>query len=79
LNKYDLNKLIQGNINDNNSCYLLLEIKSKIALLINQIIRVQNPERKNIDTIIWSPFPDDKNSVYKAKKVNEIQFGFSRR
>ena len=73
LDKYDLNKCIQDNINDNNSRYLLLEVKSNIVPLINQIIRVQNPERKNIETIIGSPFSDDNNSDYKSKKVNEIQ------
>ena len=73
LDKYDLNKCINDNINDNNSRYLLLEIRSNIAPLINQIIRAQNPERKDIDTIIGSPFSDDNNSDYKAKKVNEIQ------
>ena len=72
LDKYDLNKCINDNINDNNSRYLLLEIKANIAPLINQIIRAQNPERKDIDTIIGSPFSDDNNSDYKAKKVNEI-------
>ena len=60
LDKYDLNKCINDNINDNNSRYLLLEIRSNIAPLI-------------IDTIIGSPFSDDNNSDYKAKKVNEIQ------
>ena len=71
---YDLNKCINDNINDNNSRHLLLEIKSNIAPLINQIIRAQNPERKDkIDTIIGSPFSDDNNSDYKAQKVNEIQ------
>ena len=73
LNKYDLNKCIYDNISDNNSRYLLLEIKSNIAPLINQIIRAQSAYRKDIDTIIGSPFSDDKNSDYKAKKVNEIQ------
>ena len=71
---YDLNKCINDNINDNNSRHLLLEIRSNIAPLINQIIRAQNPERKDkIDTIIGSPFSDDNNSDYKAQKVNEIQ------
>ena len=71
---YDLNKCINDNINDNNSRYLLIEIRSNIAPLINQIIRAQNPERKDkIDTIIGSPFSDDNNSDYKAQKVSEIQ------
>ena len=73
LDKYDLNRCINDNINDNNSRYLLLEIRSNIAPLINQIIRAQSSYRKDIDTIIGSPFPDDNNSDYKAKKVNEIQ------
>ena len=74
INKYDQNKCINDNINDNNSRYLLLEIKSNIAPLINQIIRAQNPDRKDkIDTIIGSPFSDDNNSDYKSKKVSEIQ------
>ena len=40
MNKYNLNKCINNNINDNNSRYLLLEIKSSLAPLINQIIRI---------------------------------------
>ncbi len=72
--KYDLNRCINNNINDNNSRYLLLEIRSNLTPLINQIIRVQNSDRKNnIDTLIGSPFSDDNNSDYKAKKINEIQ------
>ena len=73
LEKYNQNKCINDNISDNNSRYLLLEISSNIAPLINQVIRSQSSYRKNIDTIIGSPFPDDNNSDYKAKKVNEIQ------
>ena len=73
--KYDLNRCINNNINDNNSRYLLLEIRSNLTPLINQIIRLQNTYRKdNIDTIIGSPFPGDNNSDYKAKKINEIQY-----
>ena len=72
--KYDLNKCINNNINDNNSRYLLLEIRSNLNPLINRIIRVQNSDRKgNVDTLIGSPFSDDNNSDYKAKKINEIQ------
>jgi len=73
LDKYDLKNCINDNISDNNSRYLLLEIKSNIAPLINQIIRAQSSYRKDIDTIIGSPFSDDKNNDYKAKKVTEIQ------
>ena len=73
--KYDLNTCINNNINDNNSRYLLLEIRSNLTPLINQIIRLQNTDRKgNIDTLIGSPFLYDKNSSdYQAKKINEIQ------
>ena len=73
LDKYDLNKCINDNISDNNSRYLLLEIKSNIAPLINRIIIAQNSYKKDIDTIIGSPFSDDKNSDYRARKVNEVQ------
>ena len=71
--KYKQKDLIYDNICDNNSRYLLLEIQSNIAPLINQIIRSQSSYRKDIDTIIGSPFPDDNNDDYKYKKVNEIQ------
>ena len=72
--KYDLNECINNNINDNNSRYLLLEIRSNLAPLINKIIRLQNSERNdNIDTLIGSPFSDFNNSDYKAQKINEIQ------
>ena len=73
MDKYNLNKCIIDNINDNNSRYLLLEIRSNLAPLINQIIRIQNPERKDIDFINGSPFPDDNNNEYKVQKVGEIQ------
>ena len=73
MDKYDLNKCINDNISDNNSRYLLLEIKSNIAPLINRIIEAQNSYKKDIDTIIGSPFSDDKNSDYRARKVNEVQ------
>ena len=74
LDKYDLNKCINDNINDNNSRYLLLEIKSpsSLAPLINRIIKIQNPE-KNILQRNGSPFSDDNNNEYKVKKVGEIQ------
>jgi len=71
--KYDLNRCIQDNINDNNSRYLLLEVSSNIVPLVNQIIRIQNPGLKSIDTIIGSPFANDNNADYKFKKVNQIQ------
>ena len=73
IDNYDLNKCINDNINDNNSRYLLLEIRSNLAPLINRIIRIQNPDKKGIELINGSPFPDDNNNEYKIKKVGEIQ------
>ena len=61
LDKYDLNICINDNISYNNCRDLLLEIKSYMAPLINQIIRAQNSYRKDTDTIIGSPFSDNKN------------------
>jgi len=68
MNKYDLNKCI-----NDNKLYLLLSIKSSLAPLMNQIIRIQNPDKKDIDFINGSPFSDDNNNEYKVKKVIEIQ------
>ena len=62
LDKYDLNKCIIDNINDNNSRYLLLEVNLNLAPLINLNIRIQNPDKKDIDFIIGSPFLDDNNN-----------------
>ena len=73
IDKYDLNRCINDNINDNNSRYLLLEIKSTLAPLINRIIRIQNPDKKSIELINGSPFSDDNNNEYKIKKVGEVQ------
>ena len=44
IDKYDLNKYINDNINDNNIRYLLLEIKSNLAPLIIHIIKIQNQD-----------------------------------
>ena len=72
--KYDLNKCINDNINDNNSRYLLLEIRSNLAPLIFRKIKLQNSYRDNIDIINGSPFSDDiSNNDYKTQKVSEIQ------
>ena len=73
MDKYDLNKCINDNINDINSRYLLLEIKSTLSPLINRIIRIKNPDKKNIELINGSPFRDDNINEYKIKKVGEIQ------
>ena len=71
--KYSLNKCINDNINDNNSRYLLLEIRSNLAPLIIQNIRIQNSDREGIDNINGSPFINDNNNDYKTRKINEIQ------
>ncbi len=68
-----LSKCIQGNISNNNSRYLLLEIRSNIVSLVNQIIKIQNLGIKKTDTIIGNPFSNDNNTDYKSKKVNDIQ------
>ena len=71
--KYSLNKCINDNINDNNSRYLLLEIRANLAPLIIQNIRIQNSDREGIDNVNGSPFKNDNNNDYKARKINEIQ------
>ena len=74
LDKFDLNKSINDNINDNNSRYLLLEIKSNLSSLIIENIKTQNPEKKsNIIFINGSPFSDDNNNEYRFRKIYEIQ------
>ena len=78
IDKYDLNKCINDNINDYNSRYLLLEIKSSLSPLIYQIIKLQNPD-KDIEFINGSTFPDDNNSEYKVNKVGEIQNSASKK
>jgi hypothetical protein len=70
---YNLNKCINDNINDNNSRYLLLEIKPNLSALIVKNIKIENPEKKDIEFINGSQFSDDNNKDYKYSKVNEIQ------
>ena len=70
--EYDLNKCIISNITDLDSRYLLLEIKSSLATLIYQNIKLQNPD-KDIVPIDGSPFDDDNNNEYKFVKLREIQ------
>ena len=71
--KYSINRCINDNINDNNSRYLLLEIRSNLAPLIIQNIRIQNSDREGIDNVNGSPFKNDNNNDYKTRKINEIQ------
>ena len=72
--KYDLNKCMNDNINDNsNSRYLLLGIKPSLSPLIYQIINIQNSNKSKIELYEGSPFINDNNSEYKFKKINEIR------
>ena len=72
INRYNLIKCINDNINDNNSRYLLLRINPNLStLIINFINKIQN---KNVTLINGSPFSDDfNNKEYKNRKINEIQ------
>ena len=70
--KYDLNRCINDNINDMNSRFLLFEIKTSLASLIFQNIRIQNPHKLCV-FLEGSPFSDDNNNEYRYKKVNEIK------
>ena len=72
INNYNLNECINDNIKDNNSRFLLLEIKQSLSTIIYQNIRLQNPFK---DSIIYdgSPFLDDNNKEYRFKKINQIQ------
>ena len=72
INKYDLNRCINDNINDSNNRYLLLEIKPSLSSLIYQNIKIQNPYKLSM-FYEGSPFLEDNNNEYKYKKVNEIQ------
>ena len=74
ISNYDLNKYINDNINDNNGRYLLLEIKSNLSILIVKNIKIENPEKRDIEFINGSPFyDDDNNKDYRYNKVIEIQ------
>ena len=71
VNDYNLNNCINSNIKDNNSRYLLLEVKPSLTTLIYENIKKQNSK----DTILYegSPFPDDNNNEYRFKIINLIQ------
>ena len=72
INKYNLNRSINGNVNSTKDRYLLLEIKPSLSSLIYQNIRIQNQQKK-IEFYEGSPFSDDNNNEYRFKKVNVIQ------
>jgi len=73
LNDYNLNKCINDNIKDNNSRFLLMEIKQSLASLIYENIKLQNPFKEKTKLYDGSPFPDDNNNEYRFKKINDIQ------
>ena len=75
LNKYDIIEVINGNINDNDARFLLLEIEEGLKYLVYQNIISQNKDKK-ITYMEGSPFINDikdKNGEYKIKKISEIQ------
>ena len=77
--KYNINRCLFDNINDNNSRNLLLGINPNLSSFIIQNIRMKNPDKKNIEIINGSPFIDDNNYNYKIKKANEILNSVSQR
>ena len=75
LTKYDLVQCINGNINDNDARFLLLEIEEGLKYLVYQNIISQNKD-KVITFMEGSPFTNDikdKSGEYKIKKISEIQ------
>ena len=72
VNRYDINRSINDNINNINNRYLLLGIKPSLSSLIYQNIQIQNPN-KIIKVYEGSPFVDDYNKEYGLKIINEIQ------
>ena len=75
LTNYNLIECINGNINDNDARYLLLEIEEGLKYLVYQIIITKNPG-KEIIYMEGSPFINDikdKSGEYKIKKISEIQ------
>ena len=75
LKKYDLLECINGNINDKDARFLLLEIEEGLKYLFYQYIISQNKEKK-IPYLEGSPFINDikdKSGEYKIKKISEIQ------
>jgi len=73
--KYDLIQCINGNINDNDARFLLLEIEEGLKYLVYQNIISQNKD-KVITFMEGSPFINDikdKSGEYKIKKISEIQ------
>ena len=73
--KYDLIECINGNINDNDARYLLLQIEKGLKNLVCQNI-INQHRGKKIKYMEGSPFINDikdKNGEYKIKKISEIQ------
>ena len=73
LNDYNLNKCINDNIRDINSRYLLLEMQPSLTNLICQSVKLQNPNKNEIELYDGRPFVDDNNKEYRLKILNKIQ------
>ena len=73
LNDYNLNKCINGNIEDSDSRYLLLEIKPSLTNLICENIKLQNQDKDKIELYDGSSFVDDNNKDYRFRIINKIQ------
>ena len=73
INDYNMNNCINENIWDNNSRYLLLEIKQSLTTLFYQNIKLQNILKEPIILYDGSPFVDDNNAAYRFTKLNQIQ------
>ena len=72
LKDYNINDCITDNINDNNSRYLLLEVKSYLSPLINQNIIIGYPFKKII-FYNGSTFIDDNNRKYCFNIINQVK------
>ena len=72
LKDYNINDCITDNINDNNSRYLLLEVKSYLSPLINQNIIIGYPFKKII-FYNGSTFIDDNNRKYCSNIINQVK------
>ena len=75
LDKYDLNKCINDNINDNNSRYLLLEIRSNIAPLISdykakKVNEIQNCASQEDKLIILQNLDPIRPYLYDLYNMN---------
>ena len=72
INNYNIKKCIKENIKDENSRFLLLEIKQSLIPFIIEYITLENPF-KDIKLIAGSSFISDNNDEYIFDKIKEIQ------